>query len=113
MKITDIKKYHVNVLFMGDDWAGKFDLLPCETIYLKRTELISSSIIKEVLDKNSIKYKINKNETEILVKNKDHKDIATLITTNINVPEDIVHMLIKFTVSGDEKDKLYIRIKFK
>lgn len=69
--------------------------------------------IKEILDKNSIKYKINKNETEILVKNKDHNDIATLITTNINVPEDIVHMLIKFTVSGDEKDKLYIRIKFK
>ena len=51
-KMTDIKKYNANVLFMGDDWTGKFDYLPCETIYLKRTELISSSIIKEVLDKN-------------------------------------------------------------
>ena len=51
-KMTDIEKYHIDVLFMGDDWNGKFDYLPCETIYLKRTELISSSIIKEVLNKN-------------------------------------------------------------
>ena len=51
-KMTDIKKYNVDVLFMGDDWSGKFDYLPCETIYLKRTELISSSIIKEVMKQN-------------------------------------------------------------
>ena len=51
-KMTDIKKYNVDVLFVGDDWTGKFDYLPCETIYLKRTELISSSIIKEAMNKN-------------------------------------------------------------
>ena len=51
-KMTDIKKYNVDVLFMGDDWTGKFDYLSCETIYLKRTELISSSIIKEAMNKN-------------------------------------------------------------
>lgn len=50
-KVSDIEKCRVDVLFMGDDWTGKFDYLPCETVYLKRTELISSSVIKEVLDK--------------------------------------------------------------
>jgi glycerol-3-phosphate cytidylyltransferase len=48
-KIEDIKKYKVNILSMGDDWAGKFDHLSCEVIYLPRTPLISSTIIKSAL----------------------------------------------------------------
>lgn len=58
-KIQDIKKYNVDIFAMGDDWTGKFDNLKayCEVIYLKRTEGVSSTQLKEtlkVLDKNHI-----------------------------------------------------------
>ena len=46
-KVKDIEKYHVDVLVMGDDWKGKFDDLPCEVIYLERTPVISSTLIKK------------------------------------------------------------------
>jgi glycerol-3-phosphate cytidylyltransferase len=46
-KAEDINKYQVNTLVMGDDWEGKFDDLPCEVVYLKRTELISTSEVKK------------------------------------------------------------------
>ena len=54
-KINDIKKYEVDMLVMGNDWAGsdKFEYLKdsCEVIYLDRTEAISTTIIKEELKK--------------------------------------------------------------
>lgn len=34
------------ILVMGDDWRGKFDGLPCDVVYLPKTEGVSSSIIK-------------------------------------------------------------------
>lgn len=48
-KQTDIVKYDVDILTMGDDWQGKFDTLPCEVIYLDRTPEISSTAIKSIL----------------------------------------------------------------
>lgn len=47
-KVDDIKKYHIDVFVMGDDWRGHFDSLKehCEVVYLPRTEGISSSLIK-------------------------------------------------------------------
>lgn len=47
-KGTDIVERQVSVLAMGSDWAGKFDHLAacCEVVYLPRTELISSTILK-------------------------------------------------------------------
>jgi glycerol-3-phosphate cytidylyltransferase len=50
-KITDIAKYKVNTLVMGDDWSGKFDHFSnlCEIVYLSRTPGISSSHIKKEL----------------------------------------------------------------
>ncbi len=52
-KIKDIQDYHVDVFVMGDDWEGKFDELKeyCEVVYLPRTEGISTSKIKEDLEK--------------------------------------------------------------
>jgi len=47
-KMSDIKKYDVHVLIMGDDWVGKFDHLECRVIYLKRTPEISSTKIKTI-----------------------------------------------------------------
>lgn len=52
-KIEDVKLYHVDVFTMGDDWAGKFDFLKdhCEVIYLPRTQSISSTEIRMILQK--------------------------------------------------------------
>jgi len=54
-KTEDVKKYDVDVFVMGDDWKGKFDFLKdcCEVIYLPRTPGISSTIIRENIDKNN------------------------------------------------------------
>lgn len=48
-KETDIKKYNVDILVMGDDWEGKFDDLSkfCKVMYLPRTPDISSTEIKQ------------------------------------------------------------------
>ncbi len=52
-KRQDIMDYHVDVFVMGDDWQGKFDELKelCEVVYLKRTDGISTSKIKEDLER--------------------------------------------------------------
>lgn len=52
-KRSDIVKYQADVFVMGDDWAGKFDDLAdlCEVVYLPRTEGISTTKIKEDLEK--------------------------------------------------------------
>ncbi|MDF2884708.1 MAG: tagD [Clostridiaceae bacterium] len=28
-KVTDIKKYNIDIFVIGDDWAGKFDFVTC------------------------------------------------------------------------------------
>lgn len=38
-----VKKYGADVLIMGDDWAGKFDGLCKEVVYLERTPEISTT----------------------------------------------------------------------
>ena len=52
-KITDIKKYDVDIFAMGNDWEGKFDFLKehCEVVYLPRTENISTTQLKLELNK--------------------------------------------------------------
>ncbi|MEN8126129.1 MAG: Gfo/Idh/MocA family oxidoreductase [Bacteroidota bacterium] len=47
-KISDIKKYHVDVFVIGSDWRGKFDFLKehCEVLYLERTKDISSTMLR-------------------------------------------------------------------
>ena len=52
-KIADVKKYEVDIVVMGSDWAGsdKFDYLQdyCEVVYLDRTEGVSTTKIKNDL----------------------------------------------------------------
>ncbi|ETS31900.1 glycerol-3-phosphate cytidylyltransferase [Photorhabdus temperata] len=50
-KRTDIIDNKVDILGMGDDWKGHFDDLNdvCEVVYLKRTEDISTTQIKNKL----------------------------------------------------------------
>jgi len=54
-KIFDIKELDVDIFIMGDDWSGKFDFLKeyCEVIYLPRTTGISTTALKQHLDKIS------------------------------------------------------------
>ena len=46
-KTYDILYHKVNIFFMGDDWKGHFDWLPCKTMYLPRTKGVSSSELKD------------------------------------------------------------------
>lgn len=48
-KVRDVQEHDIDVFVMGDDWEGKFDFLKehCEVVYLKRTEGISTTQIKE------------------------------------------------------------------
>lgn len=54
-KVTDVDKYDIDTLVMGDDWEGKFDDISAKTnaevVYLKRTPEISTSKIKKDLNK--------------------------------------------------------------
>ena len=51
-KINDVKLYHADVFTMGDDWKGKFDFLKdhCDVVYLPRTQSISSTEIRKILN---------------------------------------------------------------
>ena len=52
-KIQDILDYKIDVVVMGDDWAGsdKFDYLKqyCEVVFLERTPGVSTTQIKQDL----------------------------------------------------------------
>ncbi len=52
-KASDVSRYNVDILAMGDDWAGRFDGLSSnvEVVYLPRTEGISTTNIKTVIAK--------------------------------------------------------------
>lgn len=53
-KIDDIQKYDVDIFAIGSDWEGKFDYLNeyCQVVYLPRTEGISSTMLREDLQKD-------------------------------------------------------------
>lgn len=50
-KMTDVKKYNVDIFAMGNDWEGKFNFLEefCEVVYLERTRDISTTKLKKSL----------------------------------------------------------------
>lgn len=56
-KLDDVKKYDIDIVVMGDDWADsdRFDYLKehCELVFLPRTDGISTTAIKEDLGKAS------------------------------------------------------------
>ena len=58
-KISDVKKYNVDIVVMGSDWADsdRFDYLKeyCDLVFLPRTEGISTTKIKKDLELNNKK----------------------------------------------------------
>jgi glycerol-3-phosphate cytidylyltransferase len=58
-KAGDIRRLGVTVFGIGDDWIGKFDHLKelCEVVYLPRTDHVSSTQLKrllQVLDRSHV-----------------------------------------------------------
>lgn len=51
-KIDDIKTYKADIFAIGNDWQGKFDNLKeyCDVVYLPRTEGISSTNLRSLVD---------------------------------------------------------------
>jgi glycerol-3-phosphate cytidylyltransferase len=49
-KISDVKRYDIDLFVIGEDWEGKFDFLKefCEVVYLKRTPDISTTQLKNI-----------------------------------------------------------------
>lgn len=54
-KTEDIRRHDVDLLVMGEDWAGQFDHLSdvCEVRYLPRTRNVSTTSIKDAIDRLS------------------------------------------------------------
>lgn len=55
-KAEYIRRFHADVLVMGQDWAGKFDHLAdlCEILYLPRTPHISTTQVRaEIFSRQS------------------------------------------------------------
>lgn len=59
-KIDAVKKYNIDVVFVGSDWKNteKWDtlekelkLIGCDVVYLPHTEGISSSLLREIIEK--------------------------------------------------------------
>lgn len=53
-KADDIRLLKIDKFVIGDDWKGEFDFLSkdCEVVYLSRTEGISTTKIKDDLERN-------------------------------------------------------------
>lgn len=53
-KKHDVKLLEIDKFVIGDDWTGEFDFLKeqCEVVYMSRTEGISTTKIKEDLEKS-------------------------------------------------------------
>lgn len=59
-KLKNVIKYNVDVVFVGTDWKGtsswieyekEFETVGCSVVYLEHTEGISSTILRERLNK--------------------------------------------------------------
>jgi glycerol-3-phosphate cytidylyltransferase len=55
-KTDDILKYQADIFLMGDDWEDRFPELQavCEVVYVARTPGISTTFIKQTLNKEEI-----------------------------------------------------------
>ena len=47
-KISDVKKYEVDIFTIGSDWVGHFDYMEkyCKVVYLERTKNVSSTMLR-------------------------------------------------------------------
>lgn len=55
-KLQDIQNNDIDIFVIGEDWKGKFDFLKdyCEVVYLPRTKSISTTEIKNTVQKGKI-----------------------------------------------------------
>lgn len=48
-KVSDVKKFNIDIFTVGSDWVGAFDYMSdyCKVVYLERTKNISSTMLRE------------------------------------------------------------------
>lgn len=48
-KVSDVKKFNIDIFTVGSDWIGTFDYMQnyCKVVYLERTKNISSTMLRE------------------------------------------------------------------
>ena len=69
-KIEDVKQYQVDVFVIGNDWKNKFDYLKefCDVVYLERTKNVSTTQIKQSLEKYLYFFEENMEEVLDIIK---------------------------------------------
>lgn len=47
-KVSDVKKYKIDIFTVGSDWTGAFDYMSeyCKVVYLERTKNVSSTLLR-------------------------------------------------------------------
>ena len=47
-KVSDVKKYKIDIFTVGSDWIGSFDYMAeyCKVVYLERTKNVSSTMLR-------------------------------------------------------------------
>lgn len=47
-KVSDVKKYQIDIFTVGSDWVGAFDYMEeyCKVVYLERTKNVSSTMLR-------------------------------------------------------------------
>lgn len=69
-KRKDVIENKIDIFVMGDDWKGKFDFLSdlCKVVYLPRTGGISSTDLKECMNKKNVNYSIYRESLLLRIK---------------------------------------------
>ena len=119
-KIDDIQKYDVDIFAIGSDWEGKFDYLNeyCQVVYLPRTEGISSTMLREEMQKDirigiigcgRIAQRFVPESTVVsAVKVVDILDIDKNVATSFAQKHQIMHISSSMEEMMEQVDAVYI-----
>lgn len=88
-----ILKYKADILVMGDDWKGKFDIYNdiCDVIYFPRTNDVSTTeIVEDVIQRNLVNY--------ICMNNEEAKKLYNFFSIVLKIFEK--YNLLYFAIGG-------------
>ncbi len=117
LKDEYIKRYHADLLVMGDDWKGQFDWVSCEVSYLPRTKGVSSSELKSEMLSTQGKRRVLFGDTYItkhyhcaisMVNEMMDAGIAPVFTQTMKLPRNLrVDCLVYFNKPAVEPPREY------
>jgi glycerol-3-phosphate cytidylyltransferase len=84
-KASDVETHEIDIFTIGDDWKGKFDFLSdqCKVVYLGRTEDISSTMIRNLSDKNASAHLAHDNDAILRTQNLHERAMASLMSSSV------------------------------